>query len=75
MCANCFLLLRVKELRALCDFESHVSAVKKLAELKSRLMFAKSYRTGDVFMEFKQDMLVRKKVLEKTNAGMEVAPP
>ena len=66
-------LFCLEEFRALNDFEGHVSAVKKLAELKFRLMFAKSYLKPEVFMEFKQDLIVRQKVLAKAETRMEDA--
>ena len=51
----------------------HLSVVKKLAELKFKLMFAKSYQTGLVYSEFQQDLQVRQKVLEKMGTQMQDA--
>ena len=73
MCEH-WVVFFVKDLRTLGDFTVYMEDVKKLAELKFRAMFLKTYMEGtNDYLDFKQDLQVRQKVLEKTGAQMQDA--
>ena len=72
MCEH-WVVFFVKDLRALADFTAHLEDVKKLAELKFRVMFMKTYMGGaNDYLDFKQDLQVRQKVREKTGTQMQM---